>query len=134
MRFDARVYKSPVDGRMRQVKLGEWPAMAFAAAISAWERNRVERDSGAELSSLRRKREVTTLGPLPTAYTVRELCSDYMEGHVEVNRKTKGAVEVARIFKAMLGPIANATAATVTRAQAFDFLDSYRSRRFLPRA
>ena len=31
-------YKSPVDDRMRQVKLGEWPAMAFAAAIAAWEK------------------------------------------------------------------------------------------------
>jgi len=48
-------YKSLADGRMRQVKPGEWPAMAFAAAIAAWERNRVERDSGAELSALRRK-------------------------------------------------------------------------------
>ncbi|WP_333995671.1 tyrosine-type recombinase/integrase [Burkholderia orbicola] len=120
-------YKSPVDGRMRQVKLGEWPAMAFAAAISAWEKNRVERDSGAELSALRRKKEDPTALPLPATYTVRQLCRDYLEGHVEVNRKTKGAVEVARIFKAMLGPIADASAATITRAQAFDFLDSYRS-------
>ncbi|WP_425128497.1 hypothetical protein [Burkholderia latens] len=31
------------------------------------------------------------------------------------------------MFKAMLGPIADASAATITRAQAFDFLDSYRS-------
>ncbi len=30
-------YKSPVDSRMRQVKLGEWPAMSFANAIAAWE-------------------------------------------------------------------------------------------------
>ncbi|WP_322041582.1 tyrosine-type recombinase/integrase [Burkholderia diffusa] len=120
-------YKSPVDGRMRQVKLGEWPAMTFAGAISAWEKNRVERDSGTELSARRRKREDATARPSPTSYTVRELCRDYLEGHVEVNRKTKGAVEVARIFKAMLGPIADASAAAITRAQAFDFLDAYRS-------
>ncbi|VWC32316.1 tyrosine-type recombinase/integrase [Burkholderia lata] len=120
-------YKSPVDGRMRQVKLGEWPAMAFAAAISAWETSRVERDSGAELSALRRKGIEATARPSPATYTVRELCRDYQEGYVEVNRKAKGAVEVARIFKAMLGPIANASAVTITRAQAFDFLESYRS-------
>lgn len=46
---------------------------------------------------------------------------------MEVNRKAKGAVEVARMFKAMLGPIADMRAASVTRAQAFDFLESYRS-------
>ncbi len=120
-------YKSPVDGRMRQVKLGEWPAMAFAAAIAVWEKNRVERDSGAELSALRRKHERAAARPSPADYTVGQLCRDYLEGYVEVNRKAKGAVEVARMFKAMLGPIANMRAVSVTRAQAFDFLESYRA-------
>lgn len=101
---------------MRQVKLGEWPAMAFAGAISAWEENRVERDSDAELSALRRKKGDPTALPFPATYTVRQLCRDYLEGHVEVHRKSKGAVEVARIFKAMLGPIADASAASITRA------------------
>lgn len=27
-------YRSPVDGRMRQVKLGRWPAMSFPAALA----------------------------------------------------------------------------------------------------
>ncbi len=120
-------YKSPVDGRMRQVKLGEWPAMAFAAAIAAWETNRVERDTGAELSALRRKKERAAARPSPDDYTVRQLCRDYLEGYVEVNRKAKGAIEVARIFRAMLDPIADMRAATITRAQAFDFLESYRA-------
>lgn len=120
-------YKSPVDGRMRQVKLGEWPAMAFAAAIAAWETSRVERDTGAELSALRRKKERAAARPSPDDYTVRQLCRDYLEGYVEVNRKAKGAIEVARIFKAMLDPIADMRAATITRAQAFDFLESYRA-------
>ncbi|MFT4437446.1 tyrosine-type recombinase/integrase [Caballeronia sp. 15715] len=120
-------YKSPVDSRMRQVKLGEWPAMSFAGAIAAWEKSRVARDSGAELSALRRKKKNDDACPSPHEYTVRKLCGDYLQGYVEVNRKTKGAVEVARMFKAMLGPIADMHAATVTRAQAFDLLESYRS-------
>lgn len=90
-------HKSPVDGRMRQVRFGEWSAMAFAAAISAWEKSRVERDSGAELSALRRKWIEATARPSPATCTVRELCRDYLDGHVEVNRKAKGAVEVARV-------------------------------------
>jgi hypothetical protein len=40
-------YKSPIDARMRQIRLGEWPAMAFPAALAARETHRVERDSGA---------------------------------------------------------------------------------------
>jgi integrase len=120
-------YKSPIDSRMRQVKLGEWPAMSYAAAISAWERSRIERDSGTELSALRRKQENEANRPSPGDYTVRQLCRDYLQGYVELNRKAKGATEVARIFRAMLGPVADTRATAVTRAQAFDFLDSYRS-------
>ncbi|CAB3705403.1 hypothetical protein LMG27174_03910 [Paraburkholderia rhynchosiae] len=112
---------------MRQVKLGEWPAMSFAGAIAAWEKSRVERDSGAELCALRRMTEAEATHSSPNNYTVEQLCRDYLRGHVEVDRKTKGAVEVARIFKAMLGPIADKPAATITRAAAFDLLESYRS-------
>ncbi|WP_321897554.1 hypothetical protein [Paraburkholderia heleia] len=106
------------------MKLGEWPAMSFAGAITAWEKSRVESDSGAELSALRRKPETATTRPSPDTYSVRQLCRDYLQGYVEVNRKTKGAVEVARIFKAMLGPIADMRAASITRAQAFGLLES----------
>ena len=33
-------YKSPLDQRMRQIKLGEWPAMGFPATIAEWEKQR----------------------------------------------------------------------------------------------
>ncbi len=39
-------YKSPVDGRMRQVKIGRWPAMSFPAVIVAWEGLRAQCDAG----------------------------------------------------------------------------------------
>ena len=38
-------YKSPLDGKMRQVTLGAWPAMSFPAAIVEWERLRRNRDA-----------------------------------------------------------------------------------------
>nr|WP_246798022.1 integrase arm-type DNA-binding domain-containing protein [Burkholderia perseverans] len=39
-------YKSPVDGRMRQTKIGEWPALSLAAAASERERLRTDREAG----------------------------------------------------------------------------------------
>lgn len=30
-------YESPVDGKIRQIKLGHWPSMSLPAAIVAWE-------------------------------------------------------------------------------------------------
>ena len=39
-------YKSPVDGRMRQIKIGSWPAMAIHPAIVTWEALRDGRAAG----------------------------------------------------------------------------------------
>jgi hypothetical protein len=30
-------YKSPIDGRMRKVRIGHWPALSLADAITEWE-------------------------------------------------------------------------------------------------
>ncbi len=43
-------YKSPLDGRMRQVKIGGWPSMSFPAAIVAWDELRAQRDAGGDLA------------------------------------------------------------------------------------
>ena len=39
-------YKSPVDGKMRQVQVGRWPGMSPLAAMMAWESLRSRRDAG----------------------------------------------------------------------------------------
>lgn len=39
-------YKSPLDGRMRQTKIGGWTVMSLAAATVEWERLRGERSAG----------------------------------------------------------------------------------------
>ncbi len=125
-------YKSPVDDRMRQVKLGAWPAMSPAAAIAEWERLRKVREEGrdpaAEKRSARaeikaaaeREREAK----LSAQFTVRKACEAYWKGHVSRHRKEKGATEIKRMFDTMLDPIADLLPTELTRAQAFDFLDS----------
>ncbi|WP_287918710.1 hypothetical protein [Comamonas sp.] len=30
-------FKSPLDGRMRQVAMGQWPAMSYPAALGKWD-------------------------------------------------------------------------------------------------
>lgn len=121
-------YKSPIDSRMRQIKLGEWPAMGFPAAIAAWEERRTERDSGADPAAKKREtRQGLQLTRAADSYTVKQACFDYLGGHLEPNRKAKGVIEVQRMFKSMLTPIAHLPACSLTRSQAFDFLDAYRS-------
>ncbi|QUN29509.1 integrase family protein [Cupriavidus sp. KK10] len=124
-------YKSPVDGRMKQTKIGAWPAMSPAAAIVEWEKLRAARDSGrdvaAEKRTARTNARAVENGSLPHAgpYTVRRLCADYLVGHVERNRALKGAKEIRRMFDTMLAPIAGMLPEEVTRAIAFDLLNSF---------
>lgn len=126
-------YKSPIDGRMKQSKIGAWPAMSPAAAIVEWEKLRTARDSGrdvaAEKKAARSMARSVSEGSLPQAgpYTVRRLCEDFLVGHIERNRTAKGAKEVRRMFDTMLGDFAGMLPENITRAQAFDLLRSHAS-------
>lgn len=126
-------YKSPIDNRMRQTKIGEWPAMSLAAATVEWERLRSERSAGVDLAE--GKRAVRDQARAATAeererkqmaaLTVRRVCDGYVAGHLERNRGSKGVKEVTRMFETMLGEFGDAPAATITRSQAFDLIESF---------
>lgn len=121
-------YKSPVDGRMRQIKIGEWPALSIAAAAVEWERLKQARNAGNDPALAKRQANdsVDVMVQQGDSPTVRDICSAYLTGHVERNRQSKGAAEVARMFRTMLGDIADLPAVEVTRERAFSKIDSYR--------
>lgn len=126
-------YKSPVDGRMRQIQIGQWPVMTLATAAGEWEKLRSVRDAGGDPSLAKRQqreaeetqRRAAIERRRGTAYTVRRLCDDYLAGHIDRHRKDKGAAEVRRMFATMLGDLASLPAGEVTRSQAFDLLESW---------
>lgn len=121
-------YKSPVDGRMRQTKIGEWPALSLAAAAGEWERLRANRDAGNDPALAKRTHAsslVCDMVQQDRTPTVRDVCRAYLIGHVERHRNTKGANEVRRMFDTMLGDFSSLIAAKVTRAQAFALLTSF---------
>jgi hypothetical protein len=47
-------YKSPIDGGMRQIKIGEWPKVPVDEAISKWSALKLARASGRDMSVERR--------------------------------------------------------------------------------
>ncbi|MGQ3001261.1 MAG: tyrosine-type recombinase/integrase [Hydrogenophaga sp.] len=117
-------YKSPIDERMRQQKLGQWPAMSYAAALGEWQKKKAERDAGVDPA--RAKAEARKAAPRRQragVYTVRNLVDDYLAGHVDVNRKAKGAAEVRRMFDKNLGRLSDRPAASVGRGEAFEFME-----------
>jgi integrase len=119
-------FKSPVDGRMRQQKLGEWPAMSYAAAIAAWEEIRARRDAGEDPVLTRKKANGPAVAITPESYTVRKLCEDFLTGHIERHRDSLGASQSRRRIMAKISPIADMPAASITRSQAFELLDGER--------
>ena len=126
-------YKSPIDGRMRQKKIGRWPETSFPAAAGAWDALRRQRQEGVDLSKVQKEARAAAAAALeaqdsPKAvaqFSVADACSEYFAGHVTRNRAKKGQNEIKRTFATMLGGLAGAPAASVTRAQAFELIDSY---------
>lgn len=121
-------YKSPADGRMRQVRLGHWPAMGLPAALAAWQRLREQREAGADPAADNRARRQTAAAQARAgAYTVRKACDEYLSTYrAEVTPKTYA--EADRLLAGELGAIEARPAASITRADAFDLLDSMRDK------
>lgn len=129
-------YRSPVDGRMRQVRIGRWPEMSVSAAIVAWEELKRRRDAGEDIAASNRAARAEARAQSAErverakvqAYTVQRLCEDYLDGYIDHNRAMKGRVEVRRMFNTMLNELNQVPAAEVTRAQAFDLIQGYAKR------
>lgn len=117
-------YKSPVDGRMRQVAIGPWPATSPAAATVAWEALRQRRDAGEDPAQAKRQAVAApAAAKRADGYTVRQLVDEYLAGHIDQHRAPKGAKEVRRIMDRQLLELGSMRPSAVTRAVAFDFLE-----------
>lgn len=114
-------------GRMKQVKLGQWPAMALAEAVAAWGGVRAQKEAGQDPAAARRQaaqeRHAGAQAP-----TVRELLLMFAD-HLATQRKPEGAERAKRTLVRLLDsePEMAATAPqALTRAQAYDVLDRRR--------
>jgi integrase len=114
-------YKSPVDSRMRQIRLGHWPAMGMPAAVIAWQEMKDRRDAGEDPSLQRKEKAVVRRAD---AYTVADLVEDYVTGHLQVARQVEGAKATAARLRRAVDSIGRMPAADVTRAHAFGVLDA----------
>jgi len=124
-------YKSPLDGRMKQIKIGAWPATSAAQAGVEWEKLRGERErGGCPATSRRQARHIAAVekrqervGPVET---VGELLDLYAAAAAS-KRAAKGMAELAGVFRRHITPAFRAMPpARVTRAVAFDLINSKR--------
>jgi integrase len=125
-------YRSPVDGRMRQVKVGEWPAMSAAAAMVEWEELRRRRDAGEDVAQARKakRREAVQQRRQEregAKLTVRAVVIDYIEGDLAHRVKPDTQAEARRMEGKMLDTIGERSAASITRGDAFALIDRFRA-------
>lgn len=128
-------YKSPIDQRMRQVKIGTWPEMSAARAEVEWEKLRDIRASGNDPAAERRASREDERAAAEAArtaaasrFSVRALWKLYFEGHILRNRKQKGIDETRRTIEKVFADhpdFADRDASKVSRAIAFDLLQAY---------
>ncbi len=125
-------YKSPLDGKMKQVKLGQWPAMTFHQAIAAWQEKREAREQGTDLAVLKRQQreqqrqahEAEQAELRASKILVADVL-DHYASHVSTIRKAKGAKEVNWYFSTLCEPLRATPVAAVTRPMAFRFIESH---------
>lgn len=125
-------YKSPIDDRMRQVKIGEWPAMALPAAVAEWEGLRKIRESGVDPSLERKERRSQKKEANVVAkgggYTISKLVEEYLSGYIVHHRIAKNARTLASRLRRAIEPIASMDPAGVTRSIAFELIQGLADR------
>lgn len=121
-------YKDPA-GRMKQVSLGQWPAVSAQAAVAQWQALRDAKAQGTDPAT-QRKAARQPKPTAPAAYTVRHLVDDYITGHIIHARKAAGAEASKRLLFNLLDAdpdFSSKPAAAVTRGVAFAVLDAKKS-------
>lgn len=117
-------YKSPVDGAMRQTKLGAWPAMGLAGALAAWHVQKVARDAGGDPAAEKKARRAhAAVQASVEALTVRKVCDDYLAWH-QRRVAPRTYAEAKRLLDRELDVIAARPAASITRKDAFDLIEA----------
>jgi hypothetical protein len=122
-------YKAPATGRMKQVALGQYPAMPVQTAATAWDEFRKLRADATDPGEWQRSQKRAQRAPAsePAGYTVRKLVQDYIKGHIEVERQEAGAIAARRALERLLEEepaFAEGAAAAVTRSKCFDLLEA----------
>ncbi len=120
-------YRSPEDNSLKQIKLGEWPALTYPQAIAAWEVARSDREAGIDAAAEKKKKRQPRAHVEPGTYTVRKLSLDYL-ADIERTRSPSSLLSVTRLFKRLLDPIAGHEPHAVTRADAYDLIQELADR------
>lgn len=116
------VYRYKAGDKMKQARLGHWPAVSVQVAAARWQAMRDAKEAGQDPKALVKR----PAKPTPAAYTVRALVDDYIAGHLP-NRSEASAEAARRALERLLvedGDLARMPAKELTRARAFAVIEA----------
>lgn len=121
-------YKSPVDGRMRQIKFGVWPSTDFTDASKLWKDLRAVRDAGRDPSLERKQARLSRKAEVKEAkegvYTVGRLVDDYLSKYIDKQRDPANAKVLRSRMTRGTAAISQLQPASVTRSVAFETIQA----------
>jgi len=115
------------DGKLKQVKLGEWPSMALPDAVTAWTGKRDLRLTGVD--PVQQKRADRVQASSGEFETMRDLLEEFLTGHVERGRQPESAKAARSRLEKLLEDepdFARCHPKKITRGMAFKILDDRR--------
>ena len=125
-------YRSPVDARVRQVKLGNWPAISWEKAVARWDEASRACTDGTDPQLERRATRARARADHVAAealtkrdkVTVVKVARTYLAEHIAKECRTaKARYDALRLFESRVIPtIGNKPAHKIDRADAADFL------------
>lgn len=122
-------------GKLKQIKLGNYPAMGLADARGVYRKQKAIRDDarqGDPLAALVKQRQLVAKqaeADKLSAYNVTNLVAHYQAEHIEKARALKGQVEVARLMKKDVLPfIGDMPAADVLRRHVHEVIQRVAAR------
>ncbi len=122
-------YRSPIDNKLKQVKLGLYPTMELSQARAELIRLKGERDGGVDLQERKKEKRAERLAhsgaKRMSTFTVSDMVDSYLDNHIANNRKQKGQAEVRRLLENNVTPVfGHLKPSEVKRSMVYSLMDS----------
>ncbi|MDH3317664.1 MAG: tyrosine-type recombinase/integrase [Gammaproteobacteria bacterium] len=124
-------YRSPVDARVRQIRLGRWPAVSWEIAVARWDDRRRQRDDGndpqldrrARVAQAKAQSNAARVARIRDNVTVERVIERYLDEHVAEEVKTeKGRYQVQWMMRRPIAKLGARPAYSIERGDASNFL------------
>lgn len=127
-------YRSTLDQKLRQIKIGIWPEVSISDAIAEWKKLQAARNEGRDPAIEKKVSRAAPVGSVPGSYTVSQMVEDYSVKYLQVSRAPKGAHQVTLRLRKAVASIAVLPAHSVSRGVVFELIRGLSDRPMLARS